>query len=296
MNASELSNLSFHFLLIKPLLVFLKRMKNSLSALVFILTCALWSCGNNDQSQENNSDNQIPAPPVLSFQVLNQFPHDTSAFTEGFTFYNGKLFESTGSPEEHVSHSGTWIASIDLNSGKYERKVDLGTTYFGEGITFLNDKLYQLTYKSQKGFIYDAKTFNKVGEFAYKSEGWGLTNDGNSLIMSAGTSNIYYLTADSVRFTKMLAIQDNNGYVGDINELEFIDGFIYANKWLTTEILKIDTATGYVVGKFDLSKQAADAKNKYPGAMELNGIAYDSTTRKTYITGKKWPLIYEIRW
>lgn len=271
-------------------------MKQSFPALVSIFLCALWSCGNNDQPKSDDNENQIPAPVVLSFQVVNQFPHDTSAFTEGFTFYNGQLFESTGSPDDHVNHSGTWVAGIDLKTGRYERKVDLGRTIFGEGITFLNGKLYQLTYKSQKGFIYDAKTFKKIGEFPYKSEGWGLTTDGNSLIMSAGTSNIYYLTGDSVRFTKMLPVQDNNGYVGDINELEFIDGYIYANKWLTNEILKIDTATGYVVGKFDLSKQAAEAKSKYPGAMELNGIAHDSSTHKTYITGKKWPVIYEIKW
>lgn len=259
------------------------------------LIVLLFGCGANDEQAEDYIDTGVPAPVSLAFQVINQFPHDTSAFTEGFTFYNGKLYESTGAPAE-PSNSGTWIASIDLSTGKYDKKVDLGNKWFGEGITFLDDKVYQLTYTTQTGFIYDAKTFKKTGEFKYKSEGWGLTNDGNNLIMSTGTSNIYYLSADTVAFTKMLAVQDNTGYVNNLNELEFIGGYLFANKWLTNEILKIDTATGHVVGKFDLSKQVAEVKSRYAGAQELNGIAYDSTTNKTYITGKKWPVIYEIKW
>jgi glutamine cyclotransferase len=255
----------------------------------------LAACGDNDQPAEDVEDTGIPAPTTLTFQVLNQFKHDTAAFTEGLSFYNGTLYESTGSPDE-PSNNGTWIGSIDLKTGKYDRKVDLGKSFFGEGITFLNNKVYQLTYKTQVGFIYDAKTFKKLGDFKYKSEGWGLTNDGNSLIMSAGTSNIYYLTPDSIAFTRMLAVQDNTGYVNNINELEFIGGYIYANKWLTNEILKIDTSTGYVVARLDLSKQVAEVKTRHPGAQELNGIAHDSASGKTYITGKKWPVIYEIRW
>jgi glutaminyl-peptide cyclotransferase len=153
-----------------------------------------------------------------------------------------------------------------------------------------------LTYTTKKGFIYDAKTFKKLREFSYASEGWGLTHDGQNLIMSTGTSNLYYLSPDSLAFVKMLPVQDNNGYVAQINELEYINGFIYANQWLTPNILKIDPATGYVVGKFDLARQLAEIKSKYAGAEELNGIAYDTATQKTYITGKKWPVIYEIKW
>jgi glutaminyl-peptide cyclotransferase len=265
--------------------------------LLFACTIFLSSCttGNDDDSS-NDDDYFIPAPTIHSYQVINQFRHDTSAFTEGFTFYNGTLYESTGSPDSPQSSSGTWIAAIDLQSGKYERKIDLGRTYFGEGITFLNDKIYQLTYKEKKGFVYDAKTFKKIREFNYQSEGWGLTNDGSHLIMSTGTSNLYYLNPDSLTFIKMLAVQDNNGYASNLNELEYINGFIYANQWLTGNILKIDPATGYVVGKFDLSKQVAEVKNRHPAAEEMNGIAYDSTTKKTFVTGKKWPVIYEIRW
>lgn len=269
-------------------------MKKSFTLLV-LLGFVLAGCGSEDDQAAGDEGNSVPAPINLSFQVVNQYPHDEEAFTEGLCFYNGQLFESTGAPDE-PANNGTWIAAVDLKTGKYDRKVDLGKSVFGEGITFLNGNVYQLTYKSQKGFVYDAKTFKKVREFGYKSEGWGLTNDGNHLIMSAGTSNIYYLTSDSLRFVKMLPVQDNKGFVESINELEFINGYIYANRWLTNEILRIDPNTGYVTGKMDLTRQVNEVKSKHPGAMELNGIAFDSTSGKTYVTGKKWPVIYEIKW
>jgi glutamine cyclotransferase len=266
--------------------------------LAFVAAVLFTACnGGSDKDPENNSESpNIPSPVNLSFQVINQFKHDTLAFTEGFTFHEGKLYESTGAPDSPKTTSGTWIASIDLKTGRYDKKIELGNRYFGEGIVFLNGKLYQLTWKDHVGFVYDAATFKKLKEFPVRSEGWGLTTDGKYLIMSAGTSNLYYLDPDSLTFVKMLPIQNSNGYQNNINELEYINGFLYANEWLTGNILKIDPATGYVVAKLDLSKQVADVKNKYPEAEEMNGIAHDSTTGKTYITGKKWPVIYEIRW
>jgi glutamine cyclotransferase len=270
-------------------------MKRRFTSLVIIASIILFGCNNNEEDGSGDDENRIATPISLSFQVLNQYPHDTTAFTEGFAFYGGRLYESTGSPDS-PSTSGTWIAAIDLNTGKYEKKIDLGRTYFGEGITFLHDQLYQLTWKNMKGFVYDARTFKKIREFTFKSEGWGLTNDGTNLIMSTGSSNLYYMSPDSLNFIKMLPVQDNNGYVPNLNELEYIGGYIYANEWLTPNILKIDPATGYVVARMDLSKQVAEIKNKYPGSEEMNGIAHDSTTQKTYITGKKWPVIYEIKW
>jgi glutaminyl-peptide cyclotransferase len=269
-----------------------------IASLALITSVIINGCSGIDEEENGSSDNLdvVPAPVTLSYQIINQFNHDTSAFTEGFTFHDGKLYESTGSPDSGVITSGTWIASIDLNTGKYDKKIEQGKSVFGEGITFLNGKLYQLTYRQNKGFIYDAKTFKKIREFPYKGEGWGLTNDGTSLIMSNGTSNLYYINPDSLNFTRMLAVQDNNGYVSDINELEYINGFIYANRWLTGNILKIDPKTGYVVAKMDLSRQVTDVKNRSRQAEEMNGIAYDSTSGKAYITGKKWPVIYEIKW
>ncbi len=267
------------------------------ASLALLATIVIYGCNGSDSGDNGTTDNLDIIPPAitLSYQVVNQFKHDTSAFTEGFSFHDGKLYESTGAPDSPET-SGTWIASIDLSTGKYDKKIDLGRTFFGEGITFLKGKVYQLTYRAGKGFVYDAVTFKKLREFSYKGEGWGLTNDGTSLIMSNGTSNLYYLNPDSLTFIKMLAVQDNNGYVENINELVFINGFIYANKWLTGDILKIDPATGYVVGKMDLSRYSGEVKSKNREAQEMNGIAYDSVSRKTYITGKKWPVIYEIKW
>ena len=238
---------------------------------------------------------RIPAPTLVSYQVLNQFPHDTLSFTEGLTFFNGQLFESTGAPDEPVTNN-TWVGPLDLKTGRGQKKIDMGKSYFGEGITFFNGKVYQLTYKSKKGFVYDAKTFKRLRDFSYNSEGWGLTNDGKNLIMSIGSSNLYYLDPDSLGFVKMLAVQDNNGYASNINELEYIDGYIYANQWLTPYILKIDPKTGYVVAKLDLSPITNEIKIKYPNAEEMNGIAYDSSSKKIYITGKKWPFIYQLSW
>lgn len=272
-------------------------MKKGFSGLILLTVWFCFSCNDSDNTDTSDSDYPvIPAPVSLSFQVINQFPHDTTAFTEGFSFHEGNLYESTGAPEPPAVTSGTWIASVDLQSGKYDKKINLGKTYFGEGITFLNGKLYQLTYRSNIGFVYDAKTFKKIRDFRYQGEGWGLTTDGKSLIMSTGSSNLYYINPDSLTFTRMLAVQNNNGFASNLNELEYIGGYIYANEWLTSNILKIDPATGYVVGKLDLGKQVAEVKAKHRGSEEMNGIAHDTTTGKTFITGKKWPVIYEIRW
>jgi glutamine cyclotransferase len=272
-------------------------MKTVSAVLICILFLCFLSCGNADESSDGNGPNEtaIPAPVSINVQVINQFPHDTLSFVEGFTFYNGKLFESTGAPEQPATN-GTWVGPVDLKTGKFEKKVDLGRSIFGEGITFLKDRLYQLTYKEGKAFVYDAKTFKRIKESNYKGEGWGLTNDGKNLIMSTGTSNLYYLDPDSLKFLRMQPIQDNNGYVNNINELEYVNGYILANQWLTGNILKIDPATGYVVGRMDLSKVFNDIKSRYPAAEEMNGIAYDSLSQKTYITGKKWPFIYQIKW
>jgi glutamine cyclotransferase len=167
--------------------------------------------------------------------------------------------------------------------------------YFGEGISFLNGKVYQLTYKSKIGFVYDAKTFKKIGDFAFASkEGWGMTTDGTSLIMSDGTSLITYLQPGGFKIIKSITVSDENGPVANVNELEFIKGFIYANIYDTNNMIKIDTATGKVVGKLDLSSLANEAKVKYPASLEMNGIAYDSTIGKVYVTGKMWPYIFQI--
>lgn len=260
---------------------------------LLIIVLSLFSCADGNQDETDDA-HRIPAASLIPFSVVNTIPHDTAAFTEGLSFYKGRLFESTGAPTT-PANNGTWIGEIDLQSGVVSKKIDMGNTYFGEGTTFLQDKVYQLTYQTGKGFVYDAANFKKIREFSYKGEGWGLTNDGSSLIMSAGTNNLYYIHPDSLNFFRMLAVQDQNGYVSDLNELEYIGEYIYANKWQTSQILKIDPATGYVVGVLDFSKLVNEISSKYPYAEEMNGIAHDPESKKTFITGKKWPFLYEIR-
>jgi glutaminyl-peptide cyclotransferase len=258
---------------------------------VFFAAILLSACSDGSTSTESST-----STPSISYAVTNYFPHDTTLFTEGLLFHDGQLFESAGSPEE-LPQTKSVIGISDLKTGKFSPKVEIDKRkYFGEGIVFLNNKLYQLTYKNQVGFIYDAKTFKEIGQFKYANkEGWSLTTDGVNLIMSDGSSKLTYLDPVKLTPTKTLSVKENGQPLDNLNELEFIKGFIYANIWMTDFIVKIDPSNGYVVGKFDLSSLARDEKKINPNADVLNGIAYDSITDKVYITGKLWANIYQIQ-
>lgn len=260
------------------------------------LLLLLGSCNNNTTGEDTTTTEPAVTTPVINYTVAKYFVHDTSLFTEGLLFHNGQLFESTGSPEE-LPNTRSMIGITDLKTGKFTKKVEIDKSkYFGEGIVFFNNKLFQLTYKNQLCFIYDANTFKKTGEFTYANkEGWSLTTDGSSLIMSDGTNVLTYIDPVKYTPTKILSVTENGYPVDKLNELEFIKGFIYANIWLTDYIVKIDPSSGAVVGKIDLSSLTNEAKNKNPNADVLNGIAYDSTTDKIYVTGKLWPVIYEVQ-
>src|SRR5579871_284212 len=270
--------------------------KKILSLLVIVSAAACTNTDTNNHSTDSNSQANSGEPPAINYSVVNALPHDTTSYTEGFLFHNGELYESTGHAEDAPS-SRSLFGTVDLKTGKINTKVELDKNkYFGEGIVFLNGKVYQLTYQTKIGFVYDAKTFKKLGDFTFPSaEGWGMTTDGTYLIMSDGTSNINYLDPNNFKLIKILGVSDNNGPVAAINELEYINGFIYANLYGTNYIAKIDTASGKVVGRLDLATLANEAKNKYPDALEMNGIAYDSVAKKVYVTGKMWPNIYEIK-
>ena len=262
---------------------------------LILLILAMISCNNNnDASYDDGGSAENAAAPFINYTVVNSYPHDPASFTEGLMIHNGQLYESTGSPES-PANNGSWFGKVDLKTGKVSDKVALDTQYFGEGITMLNDKIYQLTWQSQKGFVYDAKTFKKIKEFTYNGEGWALTTDSTHLIMSDGTSNLRYLDPESLRVLTIVGVTDHNGPVANINELEFIDGFIYANIWMTNYVIKIDPASGRVVGKLDFTALVKEVENKYPGADEMNGIAYDAASKKIYVTGKLWPNLYEVR-
>jgi glutamine cyclotransferase len=258
----------------------------------FILAAAFIGCNNNTENPEATT---APATPVINYSVARFFPHDTSLYTEGFLVHEGKLYESTGSPNDHPE-TKSLIGIIDLATGKMDQKVEIDRKkYFGEGILILNQKLYQLTYTNQVGFIYDAVSFKQIGQFAYANkQGWSLTTDGKDIIMSDGTSKITFLDSATLKPVKTLAVTENGLPVESLNELEYIKGFIYANIWLTDFIVKIDPSTGKVVGRLDFTSLSFEAKNKNPEVDVLNGIAYDAATDKIYVTGKLWPNIYQI--
>jgi glutamine cyclotransferase len=255
----------------------------------------LYSCKNNTDSSNTTVVNTTPSTPLINFGVTTQFPHDTALFTEGLLVHDGKLYESTGSPDE-LPYTKSSIGVDDLSTGRFDSKVELDKTkYFGEGIVFLKNKVYQLTYKNQQGFIYNAADFKKVDSFSYSNiQGWGLTTDGENLIMGDGTNKLTYLNPSNLNPIKSIAVTENGFPIDKLNELEFIRGFIYANIWQTNYIVKIDTSTGNVVGKLDLGSLAFEAKNKNPNADVLNGIAYDASNDIIYVTGKLWTNIYQI--
>lgn len=241
----------------------------------------------------------LPVPASLSYKVVKVYPHDSTSYTQGLFVLDGQLYESTGSPT--YSHYKSFIGKIDLATGKAIQKVLLDSAYFGEGITPLNGKLYQLTWTDNKGFVYNAKTLKREAEFPLKTEGWGITTDTTSLIVSDGSSNLYFLNPDNFSTQRIISVSDNNGPINNLNELEYIDGYVYANRYQYNNIYKIDPSNGQVVGILNLEGILAANSNedlqqpKYKtNDAVLNGIAFDPANRKIYVTGKLWPQLYEI--
>lgn len=266
--------------------------------IVLFATLLLAACGNEPESEETQTTIQtIPAATSLTFNLVKDYPHDTSSFTQGLIFYKGVLYESTGNPNNALNN-GSWAGPVDLLTGKQTKKVMLPADVFGEGITILNDKLYQITWENRKGFVYDLATFKKIKEFNYNHEGWGITNNGKELIVSDGSSNMYFWDPETLKEIRRISIQDENGLRNNINELEFINGAIYANVWQSNEILKIDPSTGNVMGKLDLTS----LKQSYPelsggsnSDKVLNGIAWDSSGQRLFVTGKNWSKLFELK-
>ncbi len=261
---------------------------------VIIFCAAIISCNNETQDDPQTADSP-PATPVIPYITRAIYPHDTTLFTEGLVFYNGLLYESGGAPPE-LPFTKSVIGISSLVDVSFTPKVEIDRSrYFGEGIVFLNNKLYQLTYKNQKGFVYDAKTFKKIDEFTYSNtEGWGMTTDGNSIIMSDGTEHLTFLDPSTYKPVRTLKITENGMVRDSLNELEYINGFIYANVWQRPEIVKIDVGSGEVVAKLNLTSIVNAVAARKPGSLEMNGIAYDSVTGRVLVTGKLWPAVYEI--
>lgn len=241
----------------------------------------------------------VDEPKQLSYTVTATYPHNPLSFTEGLEYRDGFLYEGTG---ESNGYNGTSkLAKVDLKTGNDVQKIGLDKQYFGEGITMLNGKLYQMTYKEQKCFVYDAKTFAKQKELSYDGQGWGLTNDGKQLIMSNGSSNLFFRDPETFAVTKTLQVTNQFGPLPDesINELEYVDGFVYANIWMTNKIIKIDINTGKVVAEIKLDdllpRYAPEATGQGSKVDVLNGIAYDSAGKRFFITGKLYPKIFEVK-
>lgn len=262
------------------------------------LLTTLFSCNNPDKPVVEDpttptTNTGITAPANIGFTIVSEFVHDTSAYTQGLELYHGKMYESTGD----------WKASTlritDHKTGKVEKNHPMGTEeIFGEGITILKDTLYQLTWESNIVYVYDVKNISKpIKTFNWPNDGWGITNNGTDLIVSDGTSNVYFVNPSDFSIKATISVKTDKGPVDNINELEYVDGFIYANVYQTNIIVKIDPATGNVVGRLDFPerfKAEQDAKN--PGRADvLNGIAYDSTSKSFFITGKRWSKMFELK-
>lgn len=243
---------------------------------VVLSAMLLFCCASND-TQSKTYDSL-----ALNYFVINTLPHYAEAFTEGLVVHKNKILESTG------QHGTSWIAEVNQLNGSHNKKVILDDRYFGEGITVLGNKIYQLTWKEKTGFIYDANTYERIKEWSYTTQGWGITHNGVNLIMSDGTDKLHFLDTLTLKTIKTIYVVDYKTPLKQLNELEYVNGYIFANVWDTNTIVKIDPHSGKVVGKLDLSALKQQARSANPKAEELNGIAYNSKTKLFIVTGKRW--------
>lgn len=236
---------------------------------------------------------QAPRPSVpdrlYGYRIVQTFPHDPRAFTQGLQYQDGYLLESTGL----VGRSS--IRKVKLENGEVTLKRELGPPYFGEGMVTWGDKLVQLTWQHQVGFIYDAKTFAPRGQFKYRGEGWSLTKDDRRLIMSDGTDQIRFLNPNTLAETGRIKVTFRGQPLRNLNELEWVKGEIYANVWQTDMIVRINPTTGVVVGRINLAGLLSEADRRGSSPDVLNGIAYDAKGDRLFVTGKQWPKLYEIK-
>ncbi|MEO9964396.1 MAG: glutaminyl-peptide cyclotransferase [Reichenbachiella sp.] len=252
-----------------------------------LLVSIFLSNGNVEKKRHQITLLSALEPTQYTYRTVNTFVHDPDAFTEGLIYKSGQLYESTG--EKGFST----LRRVDLRSGKVQKSIDLTSQYFGEGIAIVDDKIFMLSWKERTGFIFDKQTLEAKGQFSYATEGWGLTAHGDTLIMSNGTHVLQFLDASGFNVIRQLEVYDKNGPVDALNELEFINGDIFAVRWQTENIYIIDASTGKVKGIVDLS--GIFDYSLYNRRIDvLNGIAYNSKTETYYVTGKWWPKLFEI--
>jgi len=228
------------------------------------------------------------ATPVYGYRVVHVYPHDTSAYTEGLFYKDGYLYESTGEAGEST------VRKVELETGKVVQRHDLPAQYFGEGIVDWGPHIVQLTWKDQLGFVYDTRTFEQQRTFYYTGEGWALTRNDKQIYMSNGSSKLQILDPETLAVMDTISVTDNGKPVLNLNELEWVKGEIYANVWMTDRIARIDPATGHVKGWIDLTGLFDTSKLPDPTNDVLNGIAYDAQHDRLFVTGKRWPKLFEI--
>ncbi len=228
------------------------------------------------------------APPVFPCEVIASYPHAEDAFTQGLIYKDGFFYEGTG------GHGESSLRKVQVSNGEVVQRVDLDPRFFGEGIAVVDGKIYQLTWRSRVGFIYDQETFERQGEFAYTGEGWGLTYDGKHLVMSDGTDVLRFLDPLTFREARRLRVTSGGRQLYKINELEFANGFIYANLWHSDYLVKIAPDTGRVAAWFDLRGLWPSHRRSHREAV-LNGIAHHPATGNFFVTGKNWPQVFEVR-
>lgn len=264
----------------------------------FFLPILILACNprnGNEEDQGGVTPPAVPEAPAIPYTIVNAYPHDTSAFTQGLEFHRGKLFESTG------LEGRSTLRTVDLVTGKVRQQHKLADKFFGEGITVLKDTLYQLTWQNHVVFVYDPQTLRVIREMNWTGEGWGIANDGKSLIISDGSDKLYFVRPSDLKLEKVVSVTDHLGPLNNLNELEYVNGSIYANRIDYNYIVKIDPANGHVTGRMDFTdilKRYAKTDLTYiqtnPHGAVLNGIAWDPDKKKMYITGKLWPLIFEL--
>lgn len=225
--------------------------------------------------------------PVYDFCIVEEYPHDPKAFTQGLVYEKGQLYEGTG------LYGRSSLREVDLESGEVLKLVTLPSWLFGEGITIWDNKLIQLTWQSGIGLVYNKSTMNKLDEFTYTTEGWGITSDGKKLIMSDGTDTLFFLDPNSFQKIGELKVRDDSHPIFGLNELELVRGEIYANVWPTSKIAVISLQTGKILAWIDFESKIREWNWKNVDV--LNGIAYDNERDRIFITGKLWPKLFEIR-
>lgn len=262
--------------------------------LSFLTICIfLFACNTANNTTESTDVNVIEAPKVLEYAIVKIHAHDTSSYTQGLEWNGNSLIEGTG------NYGKSMLYLLDSNLKSIQKRVKLTKELFGEGTTIFKGKIYQLTWKEHKVLVYDASSLEKINELYWPYEGWGLTHNDSSLIVSTGGSNLYFVDPNDFSIQKTIGVYNKFGYVSDINELEYINGKIAANVYLTNDIIFIDPTTGQIKETINFDQLLAQANVKYnptsidPGYV-LNGIAYHPTKKTLFITGKCWPIMAEI--